>query len=138
MRAGAKFHTGGTKLCRHLGQKILGHIAVHQQAFQRIAHARALHLAVKNNLRRCVQIGIRINISVAHALEVLEHGHGGSLGHGAHKALAAARNYNINIAVELAQGVDGLVSGNGYKLGGIGGQSRLGQRIAQGLGKGDV
>ena len=94
---------------------------MHQQTFQRVAHAGALHLAVKNNLHRCVQIGICINIGVAHALEMLEHGHGGSFGDGAHKALAAARNDNINIAVELAQGVDGLVSGNGHKLGGIGG-----------------
>ena len=69
---------------------------------------------------------------------MLEHGHGGSLGNRTHKPLAPARNDHINIFVELAQGVYSLVTGNGNELRGITGQTGLGQRIAQGPGKGDV
>ena len=133
-----KFHARRAEFFRHQGQKGRGCILVYKQAFQGVTYAWPLHLAVKNNIQRALKVGVRLDIGVAHALEVLEHGHGGGFGNRAYKPFAAAGDDHVNILVKLAQGVHSLMPRDRHKLRRRSGQPGLDHGFLQGLGQGCV
>ena len=137
-RAGAKFHPGRAQTRPHQGQKGRGRVLVHQQAFQRITHAGALHFTIVNNVQCLRNIRIHVHKGVTDALEVLEHRHGGRCGNGPHQALAPARDHYVNIGVQLAEGGDGLVSGHGHQLDCVGGKPRRKEGLLQQGGQGFI
>ena len=72
-----------------------------EQAFRRIAYARALALGVDENILRHLKVGSRINVNVAVARAGLDDGHGRVHDNRADQSCAAARNQHIEIAVQL-------------------------------------
>ena len=111
---------------------------MHQKALQGVAHPGPLGLGVFHHGHGHVLVHVGVHVGVAHALEMLEHGHGGGLGHGAHKTFAPTGDDDVNVLVELAQGVDGLMPRHGHKLRGFGGQASLHHGVLERLRQGRV
>ena len=72
-----------------------------EQAFRRIAYARALALGVDQNILRHLEVGGRVHINVADARAGLDDGHGRVHDNRADQSCAAARNQHIKVAVQL-------------------------------------
>ena len=91
--ASISISTSGLRMCRRRG-------AVDQQSLGRAAHAGAPHLGVEHDLLGHLQRGRLVHIDVADAFQVREHRHARFRLHARDQALAAARNDDVDIAVE--------------------------------------
>ena len=129
--AAAEFHARSAEFFRHHGKELFGYILMHKDAFEGVAHAGTLNLAVIDDIESHGEISGAVHIAVADALEMLEHGHGGRFGHGAHEPLAPAGNHDIDILIEFAQGCDCGVIRSLHKLGGVLGKAGLPERLLQ-------
>ena len=69
------------KLFAYLRQNAFCHVLMDEHAFQGIADAWPLHLAVEDNVYGHVCVGTVVYVGMAHAFVVLEHRHGGCLCH---------------------------------------------------------
>ena len=82
-------------------QNLRGDAARHQQRFHGVAHAQALRLGVVRDLDGLFNIGLVVDVDMAHAVEVLNHGDARFTQQAFNQALAAARHDDIH---EFAHG----------------------------------
>ena len=100
--------------------------AVDQQRLGRAANAGAAHLGIGDDGLGHVEISRFVDIDVADAFEMGEDRHAGFRLHTPDKALAAAGNDDVEIALQACQHfADGGAVGDGYALDGILGQVGL-------------
>ena len=123
---------GCKALCCHR-QKFLRNVLVDEQAFRRIAYARALALGVDENILRHLKVGSRINVNVAVARAGLDDGHGRVHDNRADQSCAAARNQHIEIAVQLHHLGCGVAAGVLHQIDGVLRQTLGCQRCAHQL-----
>src|SRR5262249_35808032 len=87
-------------------EKILRDRLVHEQRLHRVADGGALNLRVEADLLRHGDRRLVVDIDVADAFVVLDHGNARILRDGADQLLASARNDEVYIVFELEQLVD--------------------------------
>ena len=100
---------------------------MHEQLLERVAHARALHLGVHDDLHRHAEVRARVHVEVADALVVLDHRHPGALGHPADERLAPPGDDEVDAAFPGDQEVDRLVLGPVDELHRVGRHARSGE-----------
>ena len=99
----AQFDAALTQCLRGAWQERIGHVAMHQQRLQRVAHAGARGLAVDQQVQRQVEVGGAVHVQVADALVVLDHRHARVFGDEADQAFAAARDGQVDDVDKLQQ-----------------------------------
>ena len=131
--AGPELHAFGDQGTPELGQEPFGRALMDEQALERIADPRPLHLRVQGERAGHVEFGALVEEQVADALVVLDHRHPGHLGHEADQALTAARNGQID---DLSQGhelTDLFAIAGRHEAHRVFGQVGVGQRSAHDL-----
>ena len=131
LRAAAHLHAGLGEPRRHLRQEALGDGAVDQQRLQRVADARPLGLGVDDDRRRHVEIGAGVHEDVDEALVVLEDGHARALRHPPDEILAAARDDEVEQAVQLEHHRHRFAVGDVHELDGLRRRARLFEGLGQ-------
>ena len=92
-------------------QKFLSDTFVHKQRLHRIADRRARNLRIQSDLLRHGKIGALVDEGVADAASRLNDRHRAVLHHSADKSRTAARNHDIQEAVEVQHRLDPLPVG---------------------------
>ena len=104
-------------------QELAGDVGMHEQRLGRVADAHALALAVDHDLAGHVEIGGRVDVHVAVAVEVFDDGHLGFGGDAANQAFAAARNRQVDVLGHRQELADGGAVGRADHLHRIGRQA---------------
>ena len=103
------------------GQKVVGDGLVHKQRFHGVAGRITLSLRVVADGDGHREIGVFVDVRVADAVQVPNHGDGGFFFQACDETLAAAGNDDVHIAIGRNEGTDeGAVRGRG-DLYGVGG-----------------
>ena len=99
---GAAAHpTPGLAILRdHLRQKCRGDIPVDQQCFKRVAGGGILNFGIERDIERLLQIRVAVDIHVADAFAMAQHGDAAVLGDVADKFVRSARNDQIDFVVQ--------------------------------------
>jgi hypothetical protein len=91
----------------HARQKLVGNFLVDEQRFDGVADAGTLAFGVDDDILRHVEIGIAVDVHVAHALVVFDDGDARFFRDGANQPFPAARDAEVDQVIELQQLVDG-------------------------------
>ena len=92
-----------------------GDVAVHEQRLGRVAHARPLDLGVDDDPLGHREIGGRVDVDVAVARGGVDHGHAGDGADRLLQALAAARDDQVDDALELRELGELLAAAAGHE-----------------------
>ena len=120
-------------LCEHRAdrrQEPGRHVGMHEQRLGSVARAQLLRLGVVDDGQRHRQIGRRVDIDVAVAVEVLQHRYPGLARDALDQPLAAARNDEVDRFGRGDQQAHRGPVGGADELHRIGRQAGLGERIA--------
>ena len=122
----AQFAAGLDEVGGDGGQQALGGGAVHQQGLGGAADRDAAHLGVDDDAAGDVEVGGGVQIGVAQALEVAQHGRFRLGLNAGDQALAAARDDQVDGPFQPREdGADGFTIRDGDQLDRVGGQARL-------------
>ncbi|MND53378.1 hypothetical protein D3C80_444140 [compost metagenome] len=119
-------------------QHTLGNGGVHQQGFHGVAGRVTLGLGVVGHANGLVQVGGDVDVDVADAVQVLDHRHLGLAADALDQALAAARDYHVDVLGHADQRADGGAVGGLDHLHQFGRQLGLGQALLDAGGNGAV
>ena len=125
---------GGKTLCRHR-QEGRRDVLVHEQALGGVAHARALAFRVDEDVFRHFEVGGGVHVNVAVAGAGFDDGDGRVHDDRLNKTCAAARNENVQIAVQLHHLRRGLAGGVLNEVDGVFGQAAGSERPAHDAGQ---
>ena len=110
-RVGLHLHARHVQRARHGRQRLRRRVLVHQQRLRRVACRRVLGLRVHGHARRHPDVARRIEVDVAHAVTVAQHGDAAVVHDVAHKAVRAARDDEVDVLVHGQHRADLLARG---------------------------
>ncbi len=113
------------------GEEVGGDRAVHQQRLDRVAHSRALHLGVADDVDGHLEVGRLVDVHVAVAVPVDDIGHGGVLEDRADQRRPAPRDEAVDRTAQAHELDRRLVARVGHELDRVDGQALLGHRFPQ-------
>ena len=96
----AQFAAGLGQRSGNLRQQRIGNLGINKQGLQRAADARAAQFGVDDDIDRLLRISRRIDIGMAEAFEMADHRHAGVHLDAFDKAASAARDDDVDLAVE--------------------------------------
>ena len=81
----------------------LRHIFRDQHTLGRVAHRRPRALGVIQDVRAHIEVGLGVDIHMAHTLSGTDNGHARLLAHGADEPCPAARDEYVDVLVQMHQ-----------------------------------
>ena len=78
-------------------QVVVVSVAIDEQALGRATNAGAAHLGIEDDLERHVDVGAAIDVGVADAFQMREHGHPRLILNAGDEAFAAARHQHVDL-----------------------------------------
>ena len=101
---------------RQLRQHLGGDPTGNEQRLHGVARAQTLRFGVVGDAHCLVDVGLVVDVDVAHAVEVLDHRNARLPHHALDQAFAAARHYDVNVLVHAQQLADRGAVGGRYDL----------------------